>query len=207
MLYFSILNAQTVEVQGQLKLTKTEESITNDSVLVKLSDGRVGVKDAYKIDTGCELNIGDNYGGGIIFHLDGSNCHGLIISSIDNGEKVFSSTVPLTRSNLDYIYSGSTNTERIVRIVGLGDYAAKTCSDYSISGFDDWHLPSLIELTLAYNNLKFDGRGTPNFMALEYWSSTELDSGGAGTVNFDTGEVDDNVAKNEEHLVRCIRSF
>lgn len=204
-IYFTY--AQSVEIQGQLKLTKTEESIINDSVLVKLSDGRVGVKDAYKIDTGCNLNIGDSYEGGIIFHLDGSSCHGLIISSSDNGQKVFSSSLSVTRTNLDYLYSGFTNTKRIIAVQGAGDYAAKTCNDYSFSGFDNWYLPSLKELTIAFNNLVFDGKGSPSFTSDQYWSSTELDSGGAATVDLGTGDIDINVAKSEEHSVRCIRSF
>lgn len=202
--FISFIVAQSVEVQGQLKINKTEKSITNDSVLVKRTDGSVGVKDAYKIDTGCSLKIGDSYEGGIIFHLDGSSCHGLIISTSDQANTTFGGFLTEVNTKLDYLYAGNINTNRIINAGVIG--AASTCYNYEGFGFNDWYLPSLIELAVAYNNLYYDGVNT-SFTQSIYWSSTEQDGGNAGGVNFDNGNIIPNLGKNVTYYVRCVRSF
>lgn len=53
-----------------------------------------------------------------------------------------------------------------------GSVAAKLALEYSLNGFDNWHLPSRDEGILFYTNLHVDGIG--NFDGnLLYWSSTE----------------------------------
>ena len=65
------------------------------------------------------------------------------------------------------IGSGRINTERLVLHMdqngqaysnnsgdSLSSYAARSCYDYSINDFDDWFLPSMMELECIYRNLK-----------------------------------------------------
>lgn len=67
-----------------------------------------------------QLQIGDEYQGGVIFFLDATNEHGLIASKHD--------------------LSGEADW----------DEAMDFCSQYTAGGFTDWRLPSDIELNLIY---------------------------------------------------------
>lgn len=64
--------------------------------------------------------------------------------------------------------SGSINTQKIVDVVGAGNYAAKYCADLVLNGYDDWFLPSSDELILILNT-----RARSNVIG-QYWSSTEV---------------------------------
>ena len=67
-----------------------------------------------------QLHIGDEYGGGIIFHLDQTNQHGLIGSKHD--------------------LSGEADW----------DEAMEFSLQYTAGGFTDWRLPTDMELNLLY---------------------------------------------------------
>ena len=69
-----------------------------------------------------KLNNGDEFQGGIIFHLDETNEHGLIVSKQD------------LSATADW------------------DEAIKFCTDYRAGGFDDWRLPTIDELARVYKN-------------------------------------------------------
>lgn len=69
-----------------------------------------------------KLKIGDEFQGGIVFYLDGSNEHGMIVSKQD-----LSATADWNE-------------------------AVKFCTDYRGGGFDDWYLPAIDELNLLYLN-------------------------------------------------------
>ena len=68
------------------------------------------------------LKTGDEFQGGIIFHLDEANEHGLIVSKQD------------LSATADW------------------DEAIKFCTDHRAGGFDDWRLPTIDELDLVYKN-------------------------------------------------------
>jgi len=67
-----------------------------------------------------KLNIGDEFGGGIVFHVDEPGEHGLIVSRED------------LSATADW------------------DEAVQYCLDYMGGGFKDWHLPSIEQLDLLY---------------------------------------------------------
>jgi hypothetical protein len=52
----------------------------------------------------------------------------------------------------------------------------------------DWFLPSKDELLLIHNSLHLQGLG--NFSATNYWTSTQVGTGEAASVNFTTGLVE-----------------
>lgn len=68
------------------------------------------------------LNTGDEYQDGIIFYLDETNEHGLIVSKQD--------------------LSGTADW----------DEAIQFCINYRAGGFDNWRLPAIEELNLLYLN-------------------------------------------------------
>lgn len=73
------------------------------------------------------LQIGDEYQGGIIFHLDESGSHGLIASKHD--------------------LSGEADWNEAIEF----------CEAYEAGGFKDWRLPTDSELDLLYRQQKIVG--------------------------------------------------
>ncbi|MCX7023098.1 MAG: InlB B-repeat-containing protein [Spirochaetes bacterium] len=99
--------------------------------------------------------------------------------------------------------TGKANTEAIVKALGTGSYAAKTCSDLVLGGRDDWFLPSKDELNLMYWNLKKAGSGG---FAAWYWSSSEKGVGNAWLQYFDDGTQSGDYGVHSGH-VRAVRAF
>jgi len=90
---------------------------------------------------------------------------------------------------------GSVNTTAIISQAGHTASAAKTCADLSrtVGGvtYDDWYLPSLIELRALYqlrntldpiienaNGSKLKKNGTTKYFQYYYWASTESQNNG-----------------------------
>ena len=144
----------------------------------------------------CTLAIGDNHQGGIIFYLDSSGCHGLVVTEFDLptigvpgltaglGMTTFSPTVPLPYPLPTTFGSGLANTNLLFSTFGYTtsttstDYAAQLCVDYAGGGYTDWYLPSADELYKVWQNMAVIG----NF-ALDgdtrrshYWTSSRVPS-------------------------------
>jgi hypothetical protein len=102
--------------------------------------------------------------------------------------------------------TGKRNTELIIAALkqaGETGRAAQLCAG-SISGFNDWFLPSKDELDLMYKNLK--RRGLGGFSDRWYWSSSQGNSDYARNQYFDGGSQDYHY-KIYTYSVRAIRSF
>ncbi len=161
---------------------------------------------------GSDLSIGDSYQGGIIFWLDVSGTHGLIVSTTDlatgvtwaNGSNKITGTVG------DGLYSGKMNTAMIV--AGLiaetptGNFAAKACADYSVTAdgvkYGDWYLPSKYELNLLYSQMD-----QVSGLSGTYWSSCEYNSTTANAQNFTDGTVIATDKQGTSANVRAVRAF
>jgi len=129
------------------------------------------------ISSSNEFAIGDFYQGGIIFYLDGTGQHGLIMAQSDQsaGIQWYNGTYVTTGATGDGVGAGAANTTLIVSVQGAGSYAAQLCNDLTLGGFSDWYLPSKFELNLMYlQNTTIGG-----FASSHYWSSTEGSSGNA----------------------------
>jgi hypothetical protein len=108
--------------------------------------------------------------------------------------------------------SGRNNTQVVVNhaVSAGGNYrAAWLCDLLESGGYDDWFLPSKVELNLIYLNLR--ERGLGGFTNEWYWSSSESSSGGAWTQHFGSGDQNDlsysHGEKSRSHNVRAIRQF
>jgi len=141
--------------------------------------------------TTSERYVGEFYGGGIIYYIDETGEHGLILSlddvSTGYGE-VYSNILDEIGSAAQDPYDGAGNTAAIIAQSGHTNSAALLCENYSNDGFSDWYLPSIFELRLINNSLYIvnkalynDGDENTNPINVKmtlgesiYWSSTEI---------------------------------
>ncbi|HOZ53179.1 MAG TPA: prepilin-type N-terminal cleavage/methylation domain-containing protein [bacterium] len=150
-----------------------------------------------------DLTKGNIYQGGVIFYLDSD--WGLVIAEEDQGSAKFSDVGGQADTNY-FIGSGENNTLAILAQLGHTTSAAKVCSDLSLSGYDDWFLPSRDELIEAFEEVSEEAN-----IHGGHWSSSEYDlsplSGAIVVVGniYSASYYDD--AKGITNPVRCIRKF
>lgn len=164
------------------------------------------------------LEVGDSYGGGIVFFTSGS--HGLIVTDFDLGlpaniittEIPWGPSSPSTGATSDA--DGASNTAAIVSSVldtyNNGGYAAKVCDDFDHGGFDDWYLPSIIEYQTIDQALGSSAAAPltnlANFTDQFYWTSTEVSTNQAKL--FNPGNTSLLVTgKTVSNYVRAIRAY
>jgi len=171
-----------------------------------------------------KIEIGSNYGGGIVFYLSESSSSALVCAELDLEPAIWG-------NNFDEILAvsmnGKDNTKEIVLRAsselrgGCFSFskkehypvqtAARKCSELNLNGFNDWYLPSEWELRKLYNSL--DKIGLRNLKPEYYWSSkqfylTTIDDKlpYAECINFSNGMMTEHY-KNSLQNVRPIRSF
>jgi hypothetical protein len=122
------------------------------------------------------FTIGQNYGGGIIFYIDGTGQHGLIADINDTNYKMLKwgdSYFLNTGATGTAVGTGAANTKKIIAVQGTKYvYAALVCANYRGGGYADWFLPSKDELYLLYKQ-KIAGV-VKGFTWGAYWSSSEF---------------------------------
>jgi hypothetical protein len=162
-------------------------------------------------------SIGEQFGGGVIFHLwkDTSNIeHGLIAATTDIGtSQVWSNIISEIGTSSQNKWNGSSNSNAIVGQAGHTTSAAKACLDLVSGGQTDWYLPSIDELVLLWD-AHYDVDKTLSTiigaMSLSfgnsYWSSTESSYFNAWGLNFATS-IPISTNKNTIVNIRAIRSF
>jgi hypothetical protein len=153
--------------------------------------------------------IGDWYQGGIVCttYVMNNITHGYVCDSVAIGSYVWSpNTTTITTNTI--IGSGNQNTTNIYTVFGQGNsYAARVCYDATRNGYNDWFLPSINELQLAYNirnnpRRKFD---ITNYK-LYYWSSSQNTTQKAYTFNFPNNQTN-TPQKSKTNLVLPMRQF
>lgn len=152
-----------------------------------------------------KFQIGDHYGGGIVFWVDASGQHGLIAATEDQSKGIQWHNDRITGATEDGIGAGKENTS-LIMLKGAGNFAAKVCDDLEIIAdsryYNDWYLPSKYELNLLYLQKEVVG----GFSSYYYWSSTEYGSDSACLQNFDNGHQH-NDFKRHTLRVRAVRAF
>jgi hypothetical protein len=161
--------------------------------------------------------IGEEFGGGVIFHLwkDATGAeHGLIVDKVDLSTSQEWSNVweveigPAARSRWD----GLSNSNAIVSQAGHTISAAALCLNSTNGGQTDWYLPSIYELNMLWNNSFTVARTLsqiPEATQLApslYWSSAEIDDLNAWIFTFVSGDA----AIYSKYLtlyVRAVRAF
>ena len=166
--------------------------------------------------------IGEEFGGGVIFHLWKDKLgaeHGLVVATSDQ-------STAQTWSNIKDIEIGQTaksswdglsNSNAIVNQSGHTSSAAKLCLDLVSGGQNDWYLPSIQELNMLWNNyftvVKSLAQisGATQLGSAAYWSSSENDNSNAWSFGFSSGNasisygLDGN--KSNASFVRAVRAF
>ena len=159
----------------------------------------------------CPYTVGQLAEGGIIAYIlepgdpgyDASAQRGLVATTSDIGFVQWGCFgTPISGADGTAIGTGNQNTIDIVAGCAEPNRAARLCSDLTTGSFSDWYLPSQDELNKLYLNKSAIG----GFADFRYWSSTELSSNNARSINFANGDFG-NTAKNSAGFVRPIRSF
>ncbi len=172
-------------------------------------------------------DVGDYYGGGIVFYkpsppedLDGDGVVDTgLICSIENIGKVswsVGSNFKTTNATFTGIGKGNTNTDRIITARGgvANNYAAGLARNYRGGGYSDWFLPSKDELNRMYakrgqiKSVSQANGGTGFNTANSYWSSTEYSVGNNAAWHRPfSGAAGGWIGKNTSYYVRAIRTF
>jgi hypothetical protein len=151
--------------------------------------------------------IGQSYGGGIIFYVDGTSQHGLISATSDQSTSASwgCSTTFIPGISMA-IGTGQANTTLIVNGCNEAGIAARICDDLVLNGYSDWFLPSKDELNLMYLQKTVIG----GFINSTYWSSSEWFSSesdqGAWEQSFTNGSQG-YTFKFYTYHVRAVRAF
>jgi len=168
---------------------------------------------------GANYHVGDLHEGGVVFYVDSSGDHGLIVSMKDiNDEGVWSSVSnEEIGDSAQSAWDGDSNS---TAIIGKGgDSGAKLCQDYTNEDYDtgtfsDWYLPSVTELEKLWANIyevqkALDSDEDDDTKVLKnefYWSSTESNQYTSWGFNFYNGNVYSNI-KYSKGVIRAVRSF
>lgn len=231
-LYASLLAQDSQTKRGEDKLKMTQEviqskTLDNISTLTQMSteqrDKIVAPKEgmviyntstkkpqfyngfAWKYFDSNRLHIGQEFAGGVIFYIDASGEHGLVVSIVDQDTAAKWGFFETPAGATDRKFgAGQSNTEKIIAKGDMPHTAARICSDLNLEGFNDWFLPSIEELVLVYQNLK--AKGLCEFADARYWSSSETDFNNAWLMDYKTGTpIESNVDRPTR--VRAIRKF
>jgi hypothetical protein len=150
--------------------------------------------------------IGQNFGGGIIFYIDGTGQHGLISPTSDqsaHGEWGCYGT--LIGGTSLAIGMGQANTTTILNGCSQAGIAARICDDLVLNGYSDWFLPSKDEIYQMYLHKTAIGGFANDY----YWSSSEYNANYAWGQNFTNG--DQNYSNKDypytTYYVRAVRAF
>lgn len=196
------LRAQDLEVEGKAKITAMDTVTDVPANVVRQSDGTLALR---------QYKIGDLAQGGIVFYVDESGEHGLVVDTENLSEAAqwMPGTFGHTQAKGDGPFAGEMNTAIIISShVAIGDngsmYAARLCAELQKGGYGDWYLPSREELVLMRDNLHLAGLG--GFGNFDYWSSTEVDDQDAWFFDFADGNQE-GIAKDSSSRVRAVRAF
>ncbi len=119
--------------------------------------------------------LGEAYGGGVVFYIDGSGQHGLIAAVADQsaGSPWQSTTGAYGYGiNANNTATGAANTSAIMAFwsTATDTFAAKVASNYRGGGYTDWYLPASVELqNLMKVKAMVGGFATGTY----YWSSSK----------------------------------
>jgi len=182
-------------------------------------DYRIALKDLDSlvfentVEEEINYNLGDEGpAGGYVFYDKGEYSNGwryLEVAPNDVGTAPWGcggDKIPETDKNIGF---GKFNTTQILTFCGEEDIAARVCDAYELNGFEDWFLPSTLELVEIsdeiYSNDIGDYKGGQQN---EYWASDDFSSFASVVAfrrNFDALEA--SIGKSVELLVLPVRRF
>jgi hypothetical protein len=161
--------------------------------------------------------IGEEFGGGVVFHLwkDALGVeHGLIIDKTDLSTAQVWSNIDATLigPSAQSSWDGLSNSNAIVGQAGHTSSASALCLISTNGAQSDWYLPSVQELNMLWNNYYTVARsltqisGATQLQPANYWSSTEYNYNGAWLFYFYLGNANASI-KSASPYVRAVRAF
>lgn len=136
-----------------------------------------------------KIEIGSYHAGGIVFYIDETGEHGLVmapIGGLNSGSVEYefydSDLVQWGAMGIDIATTddGRSNTDLVLAATPGIKTAASVCRDLTLNGYSDWYLPSLSELDLIYDCPSIDMNECGCF-----WSSEQDYPFHAWVFNFD----------------------
>jgi len=197
-------NVVTPTITTSYKLISVTDEITNASTDFSVTTATITVPLPHF--------VGESFGGGIVFYVDGTGQHGLIAATSDQSNGIAWGPYSTTEATATAMGTGLANTTKIISSQGetATNYAAGLASTYNGGGNNVWYLPSKDELNLMYTNIG-NAASPPNyniggFEGVYYWSSTESGYVNAWGQNFLSG-FQSTPLKSVTIYVRAIRAF
>lgn len=163
------------------------------------------------------LEVGEKMEGGLLIALNSNLRKGMVCAEMDqstgiqwdptsgwSGNNIIGTYVAGTSSEL---FTGASNTKKIVSVLGSGNNAASLCDKLVLNGYDDWALPSQKEC----DNLRvLYAQNIGNFANDIYWTSTDSNDSlyglGAKSLHFGQKKLIDDT-KYSSRRVRAVREF
>lgn len=147
-----------------------------------------------------KVNVGDYYGGGIVFHTWKDTkgiSHGLIISINDIGVAPYVPTYRSNNNNKSITSSyGIVNTKLLSSYDTTYSCAAYRALNYESNGKTDWFIPSVDEALILDKNLENVNRKLKSLqyadeISGEYWTSSQKDIQSVRTFEIESTRVYD----------------
>lgn len=193
------------EIGDTMHLTNNTTFYCNSSNNVQdILNGGTTPFTLYQMGIPMDSIYGKYYVGGKIAFLDTATGSGLVAAPYDQSTNCYwgCSGTLISGADASTYGSGMQNTIDILAGCSTLGIAAEICSNLSLGGYSDWHLPSKDELNLVY--LRKDQIG--GFLPMYYWSSTEYDSMSAWKQYFVNG-YQTNYHKETNYKLRAVRYF
>lgn len=172
------------------------------------------------------IKVGSKFAGGIVFYIDETGEHGLVVADKNMGEAVWGQKggeITYYKPRFGGLSSeiadgsGSIKTSKIVENFSwtvkksffstsqiLLDTAARVCQDSRHNGQIGWYLPTIGELKLIYEMFKITGLGL--FHLASAWSCDDRSVDEAFYLSFINGEVK-SCPKDRKLRVVAVRRF
>lgn len=140
-------------VSQNIITTIPNEAIVPLSIGSSLKGNILGVSFAdLKSQIGSTRYIGEEYGGGIVFHIwkDSQGIeHGLIVTKVNLSTAQWSNITNVAiGASAQSTFNGLSNSTAIINQPGHINSAAKICLDSTEGGYNDWYLPAVDEAIL-----------------------------------------------------------
>lgn len=162
--------------------------------------------------------IGDFYQGGVVFYLDDSGDHGLVITVVNQSEEAgapWGCAIDIPDAENNEIGTGASNTAAIELACDEVGTAADLCANLDLNGYDDWFLPSMSELAEVFQSGSSQLWQTVDATALQnggeklgwvnFWTSSQFGASKAGRINYVPSQGYD--FKSKDFHVRAVRAF
>ena len=185
--------------------TKTETGLTGGTTYTRYiwAYNSCGTSPVTILSQTTLFNVGLNYGGGIVFYVDGTGMHGLISATSDQSTATtWGCYGTFIGGTSTAIGTGQANTTAIVAGCTTLYIAAQICDALELNGYTDWFLPSKNELNQLYLQKTVIG----GFANAYYFSSSEIDLNTAWAQYFYGGNTY-NILKGATGHVRAVRAF